>query len=64
MKKINYKKLRESSGLTQSEVAKKIGMSLMGYQLIEREITKNPDSNNLKALEKLLVNNGVHNDSC
>jgi len=55
MKKINYKKLRQKIGLTQSEVAKKIGMSLMGYQLIEREITKNPDAGNLKALEGLLV---------
>lgn len=57
MKKINYKKLRQKIGLTQSEVAKRIGMSLMGYQLIEREVTKNPDSDNLKALENLLIPN-------
>lgn len=59
MEKLNYKKLRKDKGLTQSEVAKKIGMSLMGYQLIERDITKNPDINNLKALEKLLFSEKV-----
>ena len=55
MKKLNYGKLRRIKGLTQSEVAVKIGMSLMGYQLIERGITKNPDADNLKALERLLT---------
>ncbi len=41
---MNYKKLRKKKKLSQMEVAIKASISLVTYQLIERGITKNPNS--------------------
>ena len=51
---MNYKKAREKKGLSQIDVAVELGLSLQGYQLIERGVTKNPRPETLKKLEKLL----------
>ena len=51
---MNYLKQRKKKGLSQSEVAIKAGLSLQGYQLIERGVTKNPRPETLKRIEKLL----------
>ena len=51
---MNYKKQREKRNLTQSEVAIKVGLSLQGYQLIERGVTQNPRPKTLNKIEKIL----------
>ena len=40
--------------LSQMDVATKIGISLVAYQLIERGVTKNPKPRHLKKLETVL----------
>jgi len=51
---MNYKKLRKKKKFTQSDVAIKVGISLMAYQLIERGVTKNPNPKTLKMLNTVL----------
>ena len=50
----NIKELRKEAGLTQIEVALHAGISLQGYQLIERGITKNPAPETRKKIEEVL----------
>ena len=52
---MNYKKLRKQKKLTQMAIAEKAGISLVAYQLIERNITKNPKPETLKKLERILI---------
>ena len=51
---MNYKKLRKKQKLTQSEVAIKVGISLVTYQLIERGVTQNPNPKTVKRLDAIL----------
>lgn len=50
---MNIKELRISKGLTQTDVAKTVGVSLTAYQIWERGVGK-PSPDNLKKLEKAL----------
>ena len=49
----NLKKIREQNGLTQMEVARKVGVSLTGYRLWENDVSQ-PNPENLKKLKKVL----------
>ena len=51
--KMDYKTKRILLGLSQTEVAKRVGISLVAYQNIERGATKNPKPETLKKLEKI-----------
>jgi transcriptional regulator with XRE-family HTH domain len=51
---MDYKTKRISLGLSQTEVAKSVGISLVAYQNIERGATKNPKPETLKKLDKVL----------
>ena len=51
---MEYKSKRLALGLSQTEVAKKVGISLVAYQNIERGATKNPKTETLEKLEKVL----------
>ena len=51
---MDYKTKRISLGLSQTEVAKRVGISLVAYQNIERGATKNPKPETLKKLEEVL----------
>jgi len=51
---MNYLEQRKKKDLTQGEVAKKAGISVQAYQLIERGNTRNPKPETLKALKKIL----------
>lgn len=51
---MNYKELRKKQKLTQIQVASKVGVSLMTYQLWERG-AMNPKPENLEKL-KLVLN--------
>ena len=50
----NLKELRHMKKLSQIEAAKACGVSLMTFQMWEREAAK-PNPENLKKLEKLLM---------
>ena len=50
---MDYLNKRLALGLTQTEVAKKVGISLVAYQNIERGATKNPKPETLKKLNEL-----------
>ena len=50
---MDYKKQRKKLKLSQEETAKKLGISLYAYQLIERNSTKNPRPETLKKLKQL-----------
>ena len=49
---MDLRKLRDEHKMTQSEVARKVGVSLMSYQLWERGVM-NPSEQNKEKLEKL-----------
>ena len=49
---MDLRKLRDEHKMTQSDVARKIGVSLMSYQLWERGVM-NPSEQNKEKLEKL-----------
>lgn len=49
----NLKKIRTELGMTQVEVARKVGVSLSGYLLWERGVS-NPTPENEKKLRKVL----------
>ena len=51
---MDFKKLREEQEKTQSQVAIAAGISLMGYQLIERGVTKTPNPETLKLIKEFL----------
>lgn len=51
---MDYLNKRLALGLTQTEVAKKVGISLVAYQNIERGATKNPKPETLKKLNEIL----------
>lgn len=51
---MDFKKLRKELEKTQSEVAIAAGISLMGYQLIERGVTKTPNPDTLKLIKEFL----------
>ena len=51
---MNYSEQRKKKNLTQSEVAKKVGISIQAYRLIEMGNTKNPKPETLKALKEIL----------
>jgi len=51
---MNYLKERKKRNLTQADIAKTVGISLMTYQLIERGITKTPAKKTVEKIEKLL----------
>jgi len=48
------KQLRKEKKLTQMEIAIKVGISLVAYQLIERGVTKTPRKETLKKIKKVL----------
>lgn len=50
---MKLKKQREKLNLTQSDVAKSVGVSLTSYQLWEREVST-PNDKNMKKLMKVL----------
>jgi transcriptional regulator with XRE-family HTH domain len=50
---MNIKELRKNKGLTQIEVAKNVGVSLVSYQLWERGVSK-PKPENLEKLKNIL----------
>ena len=50
---MNIKKSRNDLGMTQTEVAVKVGVSLTSFQLWERNVSK-PNETNLKKLKKVL----------
>ena len=50
---MEIKELRKSNGLTQVDVAKKVGVSITTYQLWERGVGK-PTPENLEKLKKVL----------
>ncbi len=50
---MNIKELRKKQGLTQIELAKRVGVSMMTIQLWERASTK-PNEENLKKLMEVL----------
>lgn len=50
---MNMKELRESKGLTQVDVAVKVGVSLLSYRLWESGAGK-PNDENRKKLEEVL----------
>jgi transcriptional regulator with XRE-family HTH domain len=52
---MNYLELRKKKNMTQGEVAKKVGISVQAYQLIERGNTKNPRAETMKALKEILA---------
>jgi transcriptional regulator with XRE-family HTH domain len=52
---MDYKKLREQLGLTQTQVARKVGVSLYAYQQWERGVLKPKPSNQTKLNEVLGV---------
>ena len=49
----NLKELRKNAGMTQMELAAKVGVSLMTIQLWERQVTK-PKEENLNKLKEAL----------
>jgi DNA-binding XRE family transcriptional regulator len=49
-----YKEARKRLGLSQMEVALKIGVCLMTYQLIEKGVTKHPRVETVRKLHELL----------
>ncbi len=49
-----YKEARIKLGLSQMEVALKIGVCLMTYQLIEKGVTKHPRVETVQKLHELL----------
>ena len=51
---MNYLKERKKRNITQLDVALKVGISLVTYQLIERGITKTPAKKTVEKIEKLL----------
>lgn len=55
MKLTNLRERRQALGLTQSDLAIKIGVSLVSIQLWERGVTT-PKESNLRALETYLEN--------
>ena len=50
---MNIKESRKALGLTQIDVAKKVGVSLTAYQMWEREVSK-PSEENLPKLKQVL----------
>lgn len=50
---MNLKQHRKRMNLTQTEVARKVGVSLTSYQLWERDVSK-PNEENLKKLKEVL----------
>lgn len=54
---MNMKEKRKKRGFTQSHVAIKVGLSLQGYQLIERGVTRNPKKETLKKIMAVLDGN-------
>ena len=56
-KNMNYKRKRKQMGLTQEAVAKKIGISLMAWQLIERGVTRKPQPKTQQKINKLFEDN-------
>jgi len=55
-KKMDYKQLRKEAGLTQADVAYAVGISLVGYRLIECGVTQSPRTETLEKLKELLKN--------
>jgi len=53
---MDFLKARKEKKLSQEEVARKAGISLYAYQLIERGSTKNPRSETLNKLKEILNN--------
>lgn len=51
--KLDYRKKRKELKLSQENVARKIGISLFAYQLIERGTTRNPQKETQKKLDEL-----------
>lgn len=51
---MDIKKLRKSKKLTQIEVAKLVGVSVMSFQLWERGVAT-PNEENMKKLKKVLL---------
>lgn len=51
---MNYLKERKKRKITQLDVALKVGISLVTYQLIERGITKKANPKTIEKIEKLL----------
>ena len=49
----NLKEIRTEKGLTQADVARKVGVSLAGYLLWERGVGK-PNEENMKKLKEVL----------
>ena len=49
----NLKELRKNAGMTQMELAVRVGVSLMTIQLWERQVTK-PKEENLNKLKEAL----------
>jgi transcriptional regulator with XRE-family HTH domain len=49
----NIKQLRKQKGLTQGEVAKRVGVTLMSYQIWERGYGK-PTPENMQKLKEVL----------
>jgi len=58
---MKLKKLREKMGLSQEQVARKAGISLYAYQLIERGTTAAPRTATLKKLKEILGNGKTSN---
>ena len=50
---MNYKEKRKQMGVTQEAVAKKLEISLMAYQLIERGVTRTPQAETQRKIDKL-----------
>ncbi len=50
----NLKQIRKSLGLSQMDLAQKVGVSLVTIQLWEREISK-PTEKNKKELERVIA---------
>lgn len=51
---MDFLKARKKKGYTQEETARRAGISLMAYQLIERGSTKNPRKETLNSLKGIL----------
>jgi transcriptional regulator with XRE-family HTH domain len=52
---MNIKELRKAKGLTQIELAKRVGVSMMTIQLWERGVTKPNEENYNRLVEALNV---------
>lgn len=50
----NLKEKRKALGLTQMYMASEVGICLLGYQLIERGITKKPATKTIEKIKGVL----------